>query len=254
MQTDTTDSLLDYAIRLKADPRLLHLLVATAKRSDSPVIRYGAVALDKHGHVAGMGYSKMARTEAEKRWGDEYTPPRLHAEMGALCDAESKGYNVNDLQLFILPLSPANNPIIPEGYIVLRDMEHAPCFSCASCGPKLERLGINMNVLNGQRGWVTIPPHQAPIDGARLAELQSHTGLSCRAGLPGSVLAAPALDEPGYRYLPFPLNDMSQIGLSITAEQEANYTRAIAEHDLPSVMHGDIPLIAQGRQSARRTP
>ena len=253
MQTETTDSLLDYAIRLKVDPRLLHLLVATAKRSDSPVIRYGAVALDKRGQVAGMGYSKMAQTKAEKRWGDEYTPPRLHAEMGALCDAERRGYNVNDLQLFILPLSPANNPITPEGYIVLRDMEHAPCFSCASCGPKLERLGINMNVLNGQRGWVTIPPNQASIDGSRLAKLQSQTGLSCRAGLPGSVLAAPALDEPGYRYLPFPLTDMSRIGLSMTAEQKVSYARVIAEHELPSVMHGDIPLISEGHQFTGRT-
>ena len=221
-------ALIDFATTLRADPSLLHLLVATAKRSNSPVIRYGAVALDEQGNVAGTGYSKMAETEAEKRWGDEYTPPRLHAEMSALCDAESKGYDVSKLRLYILPLSPADNPEKPAGYIMLRDMEHKPCFSCSSCGPKLEKLGVEVNVFNGQRGWETIAPDQAKRDGEQLAILEKQQGRRCRAGsIPGSIITDPPLDAPGYRYIPALLMDMDEIALTITPEQQTRYELAI---------------------------
>ncbi|MBN67217.1 MAG: hypothetical protein CMM94_06605 [Rickettsiales bacterium] len=235
------NNLVGYATQLKADPRLLHLLVATAKQSNSPVIRYGAVALDEEGNVAGTGYSKMAETEAEKRWGDEHTPPRLHAEMNALCNAESNGYDVSRLELYILPLSPADNPAKPAGYIMLRDMEHTPCFSCSSCGPKLEKLGIEVNVFNGERGWETISPEQAKRDGERLAELERETGRRCRAGsIPGSIITEPPLDIAGYRYIPALLSDMDDIGFSISPEQHARYEQASAAHDLPVTMQGDI--------------
>lgn len=243
----TDNSLIDYAIRLQADPRLLHYLVATAKRSNSPVIRYGAVALDAEGNIAGSGYSKMAETEAEKRWGDEHTPPRLHAEMNALCDAESRGYDVTKLRLFILPLSPADNPAKPAGYVILRDMEHQPCFSCSSCGPKLEKLGIPVNVFNGQRGWQSISPNQARQDGERLAQLEKETGRRCRAGsIPGSIITDAPLDAPGYRYIPSLLSDMHEIGLTITPQQEAVYSQAIAKHELPKTMEGQLPVKIRG--------
>lgn len=230
-----------YAAQLKADPRLLHLLVATAKQSNSPVIRYGAVALDAQGHVAGTGYSKMAETEAEKRWGDEYTPPRLHAEMNALCDAESRGYDVGTLRLFILPLSPADNPAKPAGYIMMRDMEHQPCFSCASCGPKLQKLGVEVHVFNGQRGWEAISPEQAKADGERLALLERESGKRCRAGsIPGSIITDAPLDAPGYRYLPALLSDMDAIHFAITPEQRARYEQVSASHHLPVTLQGDI--------------
>ena len=233
-------ALIEFATTLRADPRLLHLLVATAKRSNSPVIRYGAVALDEYGNVAGTSYSKMAETAAEKRWGDEHTPPRLHAEMGALCDAESKGYDVTKLRLYILPLSPAENPAKPSGYIMLRDMEHKPCFSCSSCGPKLEKLGVEVHVLNGQRGWETIPPDQAKRDGEQLDQLEKATGRRCRAGsIPGSIITDAPLDAPGYRYIPALLTDMDEIALTITPEQEMRYEQAYG-HGLPSTLKGDI--------------
>ncbi|MFZ4540751.1 MAG: hypothetical protein ACOYNL_02930 [Rickettsiales bacterium] len=233
----------EHAIQLRADPRLLHLLVATAKRSNSPVIRYAAVALNADGSVAGTGYSKMAETQDEKRWGDEHKPPRLHAEMNALCDAERNGFDVSKLRLFILPLSPANNPLQPNGYIILRDMEHQPCFSCSSCGPKLEKLGIPVNVLNGMRGWVTIPPSQAKIDGEKLATLEKETGRRCRAGsIPGSIITEAPLDAPGYRYIPAPLTNMDEIQLRITPQQEQLYAQVTTEHSLPSTVTGTIDL------------
>ncbi len=234
-------SLIEYAVKLKADPKLLHLLVATAKRSNSPVIRYGAVALDEKGNVAGTGFSKMADTAAEKRWGDEHTPPRLHAEMNALCDAQSKGYDVTKLRLFILPLSPADNPAKPNGYIMVRDMEHTPCFSCSSCGPKLKELGIPVNIFNGERGWVTVAPDQAQKDGEKLARLEKATGRRCRAGsIPGSIIKDAPLDEPGYRYIPALLNDMESIMLPLSPEQTQRYEDASKEHALPCTVKGDI--------------
>lgn len=237
-------TLADYAIQLKADPRLLHALVATAKRSNSPVIRYGAIALDAQGNIAGTGYSKMAETEAEKRWGDEHTPPRLHAEMSALCDAQSKGYDVAALRLFILPLAPAENPLTPEGYIMLRDMEHAPCFSCGNCGPKLARLGVPVNILNGERGWVTVSPEQAQRDGERMVALEQATGKRCRAGsIPGSLITDAPLDAPGYRYIPAALSNLSEInGPSITPAQETHYAEISQTHALPATVAGDIAI------------
>ncbi len=241
-------TLVEYATSLHADPRLLHLLIATAKRSNSPVIRYGAVALDEEGKIAGAGYSKMAETDAEKRWADEHAPPRLHAEMNALCDAERRGYDVSKLRLYILPLSPADNPAKPAGYVMLRDMEHTPCFSCSSCGPKLQKLGIPVNIFNGARGWEEVSGEQAARDGARLALLEKETGRRCRAGsIPGSIITDPPLDVAGYRYIPALLTDMDEIQSSITEEQNARYAQAARTHHLPKTVEGDLPAPRHNR-------
>ena len=245
--TLTGHTLREFAAKLDADPRLLHLLVATAKKSNSPVVRYGAVALDEYGNVAGTGYSKLVETDAETHWGDAYTPPRLHAEMGALCAAQQSGHDITKLKLYILPLSPADNPAKPAGYILLRDMEHVARFSCSSCGPKLARLGIEVNVLNGKRGWQCIAPEQAQKDGERLDFLQEETGRRCRAGsIPGSIITDPPLDAPGYRYIPALLTDMADINLPMTEEQQKNYTRDSQDRRRPPILKGGI--IAHGHR------
>ncbi len=236
-------TLIEYATKLHTDPWLLHALIAIAKRSNSPVVRYSAVALDENGEIAGVGYSKMAETNAEKRWGDEHNPPRLHAEMGALCDAENKGHDVSKLKLYILPLSPADNPAQPAGYIMLRDLEHKPCFSCSSCGPKLKNLGIEVNVFNGLRGWETISPEQAKLDGERLAKLEKETGRRCRGvSIPGSVYKEPSLDVPGYLYIPALLSDMDEISLTISPQQKQCYEKASKENGLPSILKSVVDI------------
>lgn len=217
---------------------MLHTLVATAKQSDSPVVRYGAVVVNDFGEICGTGYSRMADANdpIERKWADQHEPPRMHAEMAALCDAEKKGHNVSTLHAYILPLAPdRDSPKVerskakdePAGYLVLRDTDAQgnPHFTCTDCGPKFAALGVDVHILTNA-GWKNISAEQAEKDAHQLAKLQEETGGKPRRNLPFAQQSdQQSLEADGYRYLATPFADIDEITLPISNARKHIYNK-----------------------------